>query len=68
MGPQSTFVLPGGIPDLRGENTLAIAVISGGTTSGGLGSVSPTSLAATAGGVPPAVVFSPGYTADHGRS
>ena len=51
VGPQSTFVLPGGILDLRGENTLAIAVIAGGTTSGGLGSVSLSNLATMAGGL-----------------
>ena len=64
VGPQSTFVLPGGILDPRSENTLAIAVITNGTTSGGLGSVSLTGLAATAGGVPSAVVFSPRYAGD----
>ena len=63
VGPQSTFVLPGGILELRGENTLAIAVITSGTTSGGLGSVRLTSLAVVAGGVSQAVVFSPRYPA-----
>ena len=62
VGPQSTFVLPAGILDPGGENTLAIAVISGGTAGGGLGNVSLTSLATMAGGVPPAIVFSPRYT------
>ena len=55
-------MLPTGILDPRGENTLAIAVISGATTGGGLGSVSLTSLATMAGGVQPAIVFSPRYT------
>ncbi|MBV9449725.1 MAG: beta-galactosidase [Streptosporangiaceae bacterium] len=49
VGPQTTFVLPAGILDPRGDNTLAIAVTSGGlpaggvstsaTVSGGLGAV-----------------------------
>jgi hypothetical protein len=59
--PASTFVLPTGILDPHGQNTLAIAVISGGTT-GGLGRVALTSLDATAGGAPHAAVFSPRHT------
>ena len=62
VGPQDTFVLPAGILDGHGENTLAIAVISNGSTAGGLGSVSLTSLGVVAGGVPVATVFSPRYT------
>ena len=62
VGPQDTFVLPAGILDSRGENTLAIAVINNGTAGGGLGSVSLVTLAAVAGGVPVVPVFSPRYT------
>jgi Glycosyl hydrolases family 35/Beta-galactosidase, domain 2/Beta-galactosidase second all-beta domain/Beta-galactosidase, domain 3 len=61
VGPQNTFVLPAGILDTRGDNTLAIAVISNGTTAAGLGSVSLTSLGVVAGGVPVSLVRSPHY-------
>jgi beta-galactosidase GanA len=71
VGPQAAFVLPAGILDPRGENTLAIAVTSGGlpaggvntsaTVNGGLGTISLTNLGTMAGGVPVSVVSSPGY-------
>jgi beta-galactosidase GanA len=71
VGPQTTFVLPAGILDPRGDNTLAIAVTSGGLpgggvntspdVSGGLGMVTLTNLGTVAGGVPVSVVPSPGY-------
>jgi hypothetical protein len=71
VGPQTTFVLPAGIIDPRGENTLAVAVTSGGLpgggtstaaqVSGGLGNVSLTSLGTALGGVPLSLVRSPGY-------
>ncbi|HZR54368.1 MAG TPA: beta-galactosidase [Streptosporangiaceae bacterium] len=61
VGPQTTFVLPTGILDPRGDNTLAIAVTSGGlpgggtntagTVNGGLGTVTLASLGTVAGGV-----------------
>lgn len=60
VGPQTTFVLPAGILDPRGDNTLAIAVTSGGlpaggvntssTVSGGLGAVALVNLGTVAGG------------------
>ena len=75
VGPQTTFVLPAGILDPDGANTLAIAVTSGGppaggvntstAVSGGLGTVTLANLGAVAGGVPVAVVRSPGY---HGKN
>jgi hypothetical protein len=74
VGPQTTFVLPAGIVDPHGDNTLAIAVTSGGlpgggtntsaSISGGLGTVSLTNLATAAGGVPVSVVHSPAYRGD----
>ena len=51
VGPQVTFVLPNGLLHTRGENTLAIAVLSDGTTPGGLGSVTLANLGTVAGGV-----------------
>ncbi len=59
VGPQHTFVLPVGILNPRGTNTLAIAVLADGTTATGLGSVSLTSLGTAAGGVPVSLVASP---------
>jgi hypothetical protein len=50
VGPQSTFVLPAGLLNLTSSNTLAIAVLAGG--SGGLGNVSLTNLGTVAGGPP----------------
>jgi hypothetical protein len=61
VGPQTTFVLPAGILDPRGDNTLAIAVTTGGlpaggvntsaTINGGLGAVTLVNLGTVAGGV-----------------
>ena len=61
VGPQHTFVLPTGILDLRGENTLAIAVLADGSTPGGLGDVTLANLGTAAGGVQVRPVLSPGY-------
>ncbi|MEG8275596.1 glycoside hydrolase family 35 protein [Streptomyces sp. AHA2] len=52
VGPQHTFVLPNGILRTRGANTLALAVLSDGTTASGPGQVRLTLLGAAAGGVP----------------
>jgi hypothetical protein len=52
VGPQHTFVLPNGILRTRGTNTLALAVLSDGTTPSGPGDVRLTLLGAAAGGVP----------------
>jgi len=51
VGPQSTFVLPTGLLNLNTTNTLAIALLAGGST-GGLGSLSLTNLGTVAGGPP----------------
>jgi hypothetical protein len=59
-GPQHTFVLPNGILRTRGANTLALAVLSDGTTPAGPGDVRLTLLGAARGGVPVKAVDSPG--------
>jgi beta-galactosidase len=48
VGPQHVFVLPEGILRHRGENTIALAVWSDDTTTGGLGQVSLEPLGNTA--------------------
>nr|BFD85027.1 beta-galactosidase [Streptomyces sp. Xyl84] len=60
VGPQHTFVLPNGILRTRGTNTLALAVLSGGSGEAGPGQVRLTLLGRAAGGVPVAPVSSPG--------
>jgi len=60
VGPQHTFVLPNGVLDTRGHNTLALAVLSDGTTPSGPGKVELTLLGRAAGGVPVTLVESPG--------
>ncbi|MFD5449256.1 beta-galactosidase [Streptomyces sp. NPDC127100] len=59
--PQRTLVLPNGILRTRAAaNTLALAVLAGGGTPAGPGSVRLTLLGSAAGGVPVAPVASPG--------
>ncbi|QEU85579.1 glycoside hydrolase family 35 protein [Streptomyces viridosporus] len=60
VGPQHTFVLPNGILRTRGSNTLALAVLSDGTTPAGPRDVRLTLLGAAEGGVPVEAVDSPG--------
>jgi beta-galactosidase GanA len=60
VGPQHTFVLPNGVLRTRGLNTLALAVLSDGTTPAGPGQVKLTLLGSAAGGVPVTAVDSPG--------
>ncbi len=59
VGPQHTFVLPNGILRARGSNTLALAVLSDGTTPAGPHTVRLTLLDAVRGGVPVEPVDSP---------
>ncbi|MED7823194.1 beta-galactosidase [Streptomyces chiangmaiensis] len=59
VGPQHTFVLPNGVLDTHGENTLALAVLSDGSTPSGPGKVRLTLLGKAAGGVPVTLVDSP---------
>lgn len=61
VGPQTQFVIPNGILQTNGENTIAIAVLSGADGTGGLGAVSLVVLGNVAGGVPVPTVASPGY-------
>jgi beta-galactosidase GanA len=61
VGPQHTFVLPTGVLNPGGVNTLAIAVTSNGGPGNGLARVSLTNLGTVAGGVPLALDNSPGY-------
>lgn len=60
VGPQHSFVLPNGILRTRGDNTLALAVLSDGTAPSGPRDVKLTLLGSAAGGVPVAPVDSPG--------
>lgn len=60
VGPQHTFVLPNGILRTRGTNTLALAVLSDGTTESGPKDVHLALLGSAAGGVPVDPVDSPG--------
>ncbi|MFI5800959.1 beta-galactosidase [Streptomyces sp. NPDC051677] len=60
VGPQHTFVIPNGILRTKGRNTLALAVLSDGTTPAGPGDVSLTLLGRAAGGVTVTPVDSPG--------
>lgn len=60
VGPQHTFVLPNGVLNTRGDNTLALAVLSDGTTPSGPKRVELTLLGRAAGGVPVTPVDSPG--------
>ncbi|MER6925260.1 beta galactosidase jelly roll domain-containing protein, partial [Streptomyces spiralis] len=62
VGPQHTFVLPSGILDPRGRNTLALAVLSDGTAPAGPPQPTLTVLGLAAGGVPVEKVTSPVYT------
>ncbi|MCX4991149.1 beta-galactosidase [Streptomyces sp. NBC_00568] len=68
VGPQHTFVLPNGVLRTRGPNTLALAVLSDGTTPAGPGGVELTLLGSAAGGVPVTPVDSPGPTTARGGS
>jgi beta-galactosidase GanA len=61
VGPQHTFVLPNGILRTGGPNTLALAVLSDGSTPAGLPAPALTLLGAAAGGVRVEDVPSPGY-------
>jgi Beta-galactosidase jelly roll domain len=59
VSPQTTFVLPTGVLQPDGENTLAIAVLADGSTPGELGSVTLANLGTVAGGVPVHPVLAP---------
>jgi hypothetical protein len=61
VGPQHTFVVPNGVLNPHGRNTVAIAVTSDGGAGNGLEPVSLTNLGTVRGGVPVALDNSPGY-------
>jgi beta-galactosidase GanA len=65
VGPQTTFVLPNGLLNPQGSNTLSVAVISSDTT-GGLGALALTNLGTAAGGVTVSLVDSPDYAELYG--
>ena len=62
VGPQHTFVVPNGVLNPHGENTLAIAVTSDGGPGNGLEAVRLTNLGTVRGGVPIRLDDSPTYT------
>jgi beta-galactosidase GanA len=61
VGPQHTFVIPNGVLNPRGHNTLAIAVTSDGGPGNGLERVALTNLGIVRGGVPVPTDYSPGW-------
>jgi hypothetical protein len=61
IGPQHTFVLPNGVLDPHGANTLALAVTGAGGPGDGLEQVQLTTLALARGGVPLVLVDSPAF-------
>ena len=63
VGPQRVFVLPNGILNSDGENTLAIAVTSDGAPGDTLEPVRLIDLQTVRGGVPVKLVDSPGWAA-----
>jgi beta-galactosidase GanA len=61
VGPQHTFVVPNGVLDPHGTNTIAIAVTSDGGPGNGLERVSLTNLGTVRGGVPVPLDDAPGW-------
>jgi beta-galactosidase GanA len=61
IGPQRTFVIPSGILDPRGRNTLALAVTSDGKPESALERVALVDLGTVRGGVPLELVRSPTF-------
>ncbi|GAA0460865.1 beta-galactosidase [Paractinoplanes deccanensis] len=61
VGPQGTFVLPNGILDPHGVNTLALAVTSDGGPGNGLEKVALTNLGTVRGGVDVPLVAAPAW-------
>ena len=63
VGPQTNYVVPNGILNTAGPNTITIASISFADGTGGLGALSLTLLGNLLGGVPVSLVDSPTYQA-----
>jgi beta-galactosidase GanA len=61
IGPQHTFVLPNGVLNPNGQNTLALAVTSAGGAGDSLEGVGLTTLGLARGGVPVTLDASPGF-------
>lgn len=61
IGPQRVFVIPPGILNLNGRNTIALAVTSDGAAANALEPVRLTNLRTVRGGVPVDLVRAPGY-------
>ncbi|HZE31643.1 MAG TPA: beta-galactosidase [Actinoallomurus sp.] len=66
VGPQHTFVIPNGVLDPNGHNTLAIAVTSDGGAGNGLEKVALTDLGTVRGGVPVATNHAPSWNPTRG--
>jgi len=63
VGPQKTFVIPSGVIDPQGHNTVAIAVTSDGGAGDGLEKVELTNLGTVRGGTPLVVDEAPSWDA-----
>lgn len=63
VGPQHTFVIPNGVLNPHGANTLIIAVTSTGGAGNGLAKIALTNLGTVRGGVPVALDRSPAWNA-----
>ena len=63
VGPQHTFVIPNGVLNPDGQNTLALAVTSDGGPGNGLEKVALTNLGTVRGGVPVQMDRSPAWNA-----
>ena len=61
VGPQHTFIIPNGVLNTDGHNTLAIAVTSNGGSGNGLEKVALTNLGTVRGGVPVAMDRAPSW-------
>jgi beta-galactosidase GanA len=68
VGPQHTFVIPNGVLNPDGQNTLALAVTSDGGPGNGLEQVALTNLDTVRGGVPVRMDRSPSWNAHTGGS
>ncbi|HET8656430.1 MAG TPA: beta-galactosidase [Longimicrobiaceae bacterium] len=66
VGPQHTFIVPNGVLNPRGANTLAIAVTSDGGAGNGLEAVKLVNLGTVRGGVPVKTNDAPGWDARWG--
>jgi beta-galactosidase GanA len=64
VGPQRVFVVPNGILNPKGRNTLAIAVTSDGLPGDALEAVKLVDLGTVRGGIPVRLVDSPGYKSE----